>query len=97
MDDNSTLEKIHEAAQAEFLEKGFLGAPLRNIVKTVEVTTGAFYGYYSSKEALIAALVEPYAAVVMGRFMTAQTGFAGCQRKIRPLIWGRSPEPAWTG
>ena len=55
---NSTLERIHAAAQAEFLKKGYQGASLRNIVKTAGVTTGALYGYYDSKEALFAALVD---------------------------------------
>ena len=31
---NATLEKIHKAAMTEFLDKGFLGASLRQIVKT---------------------------------------------------------------
>ena len=46
MEENSatTLEKIQEAALAEFLKKGFLGASLRQIVKNAGVTTGAFYG-----------------------------------------------------
>mgnify|MGYP004692553103 FL=1 len=62
---SSTLERIHTAAQAEFLEKGYQGASLRNIVKTAGVTTGALYGYYDSKEALFAALVdEPYRHVL---------------------------------
>ena len=39
----ATLEKIQEAALAEFLEKGFQGASLRQIVKNAGVTTGAFY------------------------------------------------------
>lgn len=57
----STLERIHTAAKAEFLSKGFRTASLRNIVKTAGVTTGAFYGYYKSKEELFQALVdEPY-------------------------------------
>lgn len=62
---NSTLERIHAAARAEFLEKGYRSASLRNIVKTAGVTTGALYGYYGSKEALFAALVdEPYRHVL---------------------------------
>ena len=62
---SSTLERIHAAAQAEFLEKGYQAASLRNIVKTAGVTTGALYGYYDSKEALFAALVdEPYRHVL---------------------------------
>ena len=38
----ATLEKIQEAALAEFLDKGFQGASLRQIVKNAGVTTGAF-------------------------------------------------------
>ena len=64
MDDkgSTTLESIEQAAMQEFLEKGFQGASLRQIVKNARVTTGAFYGYFSSKEALFNALVEPHAA-----------------------------------
>ena len=77
MEENSatTLEKIQEAALAEFLKKGFLGASLRQIVKNAGVTTGAFYGYFSSKEALFAALVdEPYRHV-LETYRTAVFGF----------------------
>ena len=35
----ATLEKIQRAAMEEFLEKGFLGASLRQIVKNAGVTT----------------------------------------------------------
>lgn len=56
-----TLEKIHRIAEIEFLKKGFKGASLRNIVKEAGVTTGAFYGYYKSKEELFDALVSPHA------------------------------------
>lgn len=89
MNDSTTIERIHQAAAAEFMEKGFQGASLRKIVKNAGVTTGAFYGYYSSKEALFAALVEPHAAAVMGRFMTAQTTFAELPREEQPAHMGK--------
>ena len=73
---SATLESIEQAAMQEFLEKGFQGASLRQIVKNDGVTTGAFYGYFSSKEALFNALVEPHAAALMVRFMEAQIPFA---------------------
>ena len=60
----STLNNILDAGRAEFLEKGFKSASLRNIVKTAGVTTGAFYGYFSGKEALFAALVEEHAKAI---------------------------------
>ena len=90
MEENSatTLEKIQEAALAEFLKKGFLGASLRQIVKNAGVTTGAFYGYFSSKEALFNAIVEPHAAALMGRFMEAQTTFAELPEKEQPEHMG---------
>ena len=68
----ATLENIQEAALTEFLDKGFLGASLRQIVKNAGVTTGAFYGYFPNKEALFAAIVEPHAAILMEKFMEAQ-------------------------
>lgn len=64
----NTLQKIHEIAITEFLEKGFRGASLREIVKKAGVTTGAFYGYYKSKEELFSALVKPHADYVINYF-----------------------------
>ena len=60
----TTLERIHRAAKAEFLEKGYKDASLRNIVKSVGMTTGAFYGYYKSKEELFEDIVYKSAAGV---------------------------------
>lgn len=71
----STLNNILDAGRTEFLEKGFKSASLRNIVKIAGVTTGAFYGYFSGKEALFAALVEEHAKAIMNIFMSAQESF----------------------
>ena len=87
---SDTLEKIQQAALEEFSEKGFLGASLRQIVKNAGVTTGAVYGYFSSKEALFASLVEPHAAALMGRFMEAQTGFAELPEQEQPAHMGEA-------
>ena len=84
----ATLEKIQEAALGEFLDKGFLGASLRQIVKNAGVTTGAFYGYFSSKAALFASIVEPHAAALMGKFMEAQTSFAQLPEEEQPEHMG---------
>ena len=86
---SDTLEQIHQAAMEEFLEKGFQEASLRQIVKNAGVTTGAFYGYYSNKAALFAALVEPHAAAVMGRFMETQLAFAKLPKEEQPEHMGK--------
>lgn len=89
---SATLEKIQQAALTEFLDKGFLSASLRQIVKNAGVTTGAFYGYFSCKEALFASIVEPHAAALIGRFMEAQTSFAGRPEAEQPEHMGEDSE-----
>lgn len=85
---NLTLNRIQQAAIDEFLEKGFRGASLRQIVKHAGVTTGAFYGYFSSKEALFASIVEPHAQAIMANFMEAQLRFADLQKNEQPSHMG---------
>lgn len=70
-----TLNKILDAGKTEFLEKGFQIASLRNIVKNAGVTTGAFYGYYSSKEELFDALVGEPANYFMSEYKKVQYDF----------------------
>ena len=85
-----THERILKSGLAAFLEEGFEKANLRRICKAAGVTTGAFYGYFSSKEALFASIVEPHAAALMGRFMEAQTGFAELPEKEQPAHMGEA-------
>lgn len=55
-----TEKNILNTARKHFLKDGFSGAFLRNIVKDAGLTTGAFYKYYPTKEALFDALTDPY-------------------------------------
>ncbi len=84
MDDSITLQKILEAAREEFLAKGFKSASLRNIVKMAGVTTGAFYGYYASKEDLFEALVGEHYNFLLSRFCRAQKEFADIPPEEQP-------------
>lgn len=87
-EETKTLSRILKAGKEEFLSKGFLAASLRNIVKNAGVTTGAFYGYFSNKEALFTALVEKDAAAVMGSFMQAQDEFSSLPLEKQPENMG---------
>lgn len=71
----STLTQIHNSAKAEFLQKGYQSASLRNIVKSVGMTTGAFYGYYKSKEDLFEALVKEQYDFVVNCIKSATSEF----------------------
>ncbi len=74
--EQTTLNLILSAAMKEFLEKGFRAASLRSIVKAAGVTTGAFYGYFKSKEDLFEALVGTQYAYFLNCFCEAQKQFA---------------------
>lgn len=82
--ERTTLVKIHTAAKEEFLAKGFQSASLRNIVKMAGVTTGAFYGYYDSKEALFEALVGEQYETLMGCYRKAQEDFTKLPPEQQP-------------
>ena len=80
------MENIHLAAKAEFLEKGYKDASLRNIVKSVGMTTGAFYGYYKSKEELFEAIVGEHYEYILNRFIKAQEEFAQLPAARQPEV-----------
>lgn len=76
-----------EAGKAEFLEKGFQGASMRNIAARLSVTTGALYRYYTDKEAMFDALVEEPARELEEYYRGVQQQFAGLpmQDQIKEL------------
>ncbi len=86
--ENTTLGRIHAAAKEEFRRKGFQSASLRNIVKMADVTTGAFYGYYDSKEELFEALVGEQYKYIMDHYRKAQADFAGLPPNEQPEHMG---------
>lgn len=90
VDDMSTLERIHNAAKAEFMEKGYRSASLRSIVKAAGVTTGAFYGYYASKQELFAALVDGEYEYILGEYKKALNAFEELPAERKPEQMGNA-------
>lgn len=58
-DKTGTHQKILPAAMAEFLEKGFERATMRDIAAAAGITAAGLYRHFADKEAMFAALVEP--------------------------------------
>ena len=83
-EEQNTLNLLLSAAMEEFLKKGFRGASLRGIVKAAGVTTGAFYGYFDSKEALFEALAGDAYDYFIRRFCDAQQAFADLPPEKQP-------------
>lgn len=82
----TTLERIHQTAKEEFLAKGYKGASLRNIVKLAGMTTGAFYGYYKSKEELFESLVGRHYTYLLECFQRAQNEFSRLSDEQQPEV-----------
>lgn len=61
-DKTETYQKILPAAMAEFLEKGFEKATMRDIAAAAGITAAGLYRHFADKEAMFAALVEPVLA-----------------------------------
>ncbi|NLN50123.1 MAG: helix-turn-helix transcriptional regulator [Acholeplasmataceae bacterium] len=62
---NNVKEKIIKNAADEFYERGFSGANMRRIARKSRMVVGNIYRYFSSKEGLFNATVEPaYLALV---------------------------------
>lgn len=80
-DTSMTRARILQAAEREFLDKGFQQASLRQIVREAGVTTGAFYRHYSTKEALFEALVKPHADHISALFAQAIACLEGLPRE----------------
>lgn len=55
-----TKSRILETAFNLFLEKGFAGVSLNEVIKASDITTGGFYYHFDSKDALMVAVIEKY-------------------------------------
>ena len=53
-------EELVEAAQALFLEKGYLRTKVSDIVRHIKVSQGIFYYYFPSKDAVVEEIVNRY-------------------------------------
>lgn len=60
------IERILKAALKLFLEKGYLGATMRDIALEAELSTGAIYVYFSGKDEIYERVCEEAFMVVIG-------------------------------
>ena len=86
----NTLRNILRAGKAEFLRKGFRAASLRSIAREAEVTTGAFYGYFKSKEDLFDAIVKEHADYFTDRFKECMSEFRSLSPDGQKEAMGRT-------
>lgn len=54
----ATAERIHEAALTLFNTRGYTGTTVRELAEACDLTPGAIYNHYASKDALLFAIVD---------------------------------------
>lgn len=59
---------ILDAVRAAFIEKGFDGASMQDLARAAGMSVGNFYRYFTSKDAIIAAIVMRDLADIEGEF-----------------------------
>src|SRR5947209_8619890 len=57
-DKEATRQRILEAAEEVFAEKGYHGAVVDDIVRTADMSKGGFYFHFPNKQAIFLALME---------------------------------------
>ena len=92
-----TQKNILNTARKHFLKDGLTGASLRNIVKDAGLTTGAFYKYYPTKEALFDALTDPYMEHIYQIYDQIVEEFEKLSPVIRQGICRIHPVTEWSG
>ncbi len=73
-------DRILAAAVEEFKEQGYADASIRNIANNAEISLGNIYRYYTNKEALYFAVINPFMDSVR-QFVDNELAFANKSMK----------------
>ena len=76
---------ILNQARMLFLERGYHGVSIRDIVRACGLSNAALYHHFSSKEDLFAEVVREYVATVAQRVQEAADGGGTCRTRLAAM------------
>src|SRR3954454_21709099 len=85
---SDTRRRIETAATRLFVEKGVAETGVRDIARTVEISEGALYRHFASKEELVWRLFERHYVEFADRLVTVAGGEATARGKLEAMIRG---------
>lgn len=85
---SDTRRRIETAATRLFVEKGVAETGVRDIARTVEISEGALYRHFASKDELVWRLFERHYVEFAGRLVTLAKGETTTRGKLRAMIRG---------
>jgi AcrR family transcriptional regulator len=81
-----TRQRIIDAARQCFAQYGYAKTTTKDIATAADITTGAIYHYFDSKQAVFAAVSTQVSELVLGAFARAVDGRDGFVERIRALF-----------
>lgn len=81
----TTMHAILDAAEALFVQRAYADVSMRDIAEAAEVTTGALYHYFPSKEQLYYEMMQAYLGHVRQASLQAVPPNGGCRARLRLL------------
>lgn len=81
----STLSAILTAAQKLFVERNYADVSMRDIANAAQVSTGALYHHFPSKEKLYYAMLTDYMARMKQTTLEATPADGSCRERLRAL------------
>ena len=81
----TTVSSILAAAEELFARRAYAGVSMRDIAEAAEVTTGALYHYFPSKEKLYYDMMRAYLGRVRQASLEATPPDGDCRDKLRAL------------
>lgn len=79
-------ERIYKAATSEFAEKGFSRANVNNIAKNAEISIGAMYKYFRSKEDLFLSIIDNAYKMMLEIFRNIDLGQGNIFEKFEIIL-----------
>jgi AcrR family transcriptional regulator len=83
-----TRDRIEQAAVRLFVEKGVAETSIRDIARVVEISDGALYRHFVSKDALVSAIFERHYVEFAHRLVTLATAETTTREKLAAMIRG---------
>jgi AcrR family transcriptional regulator len=81
------IDTILDAARKLFLANGYLGTSIRDIARESQLSTGAFYFYFTDKDEVYGIICEEAGQVIIDHLKKVQEEGADPIEKLRRMAW----------
>ncbi|MEW6554502.1 MAG: TetR/AcrR family transcriptional regulator [Actinomycetota bacterium] len=81
------IDTILDAARKLFLARGYLGTSIRDIARESQLSTGAFYFYFTDKDEIYGMVCEEAGQAIVDRLRNVQGDGVDAVERLRRMAW----------